>query len=142
MSRTPSKILVAAPPLNPIICTAPMPDFGKITGYGHNRNYGLLSTGEVDSFVTETGRRLVVISGSPGSWEAYVERRRTGRERDPAEKAAAILAYKQSLKHSGARNAARARDELHDKRKRGLVTRGDSTTPAPTVAVRSRSLEE
>src|SRR5215469_9530216 len=121
-----------------------MPGFGKITGYGHNKNYDLLSSGEVDSFVTETGRRLVVIAGSPGSWEAYVERRRAGKERDPVEKAAAQLAYRLSLKHSGARNAARARGEIREALKRGRVrmTRDGREADAPAVAAQSRDPEK
>jgi hypothetical protein len=121
----------------PVVHTASIAGFKKITGHGHNRIYsGLLSTGEVDSYITETGRRLVVVSGSSGSWEAYLERLRTGQQRDPVEKAAAQLAYKRSLKHAGARNAARARGELHDKRRRPRIrmTRGDGRVAAPAIA--------
>jgi hypothetical protein len=135
MARTPGNILIGAS-LAPVIRTATMRGFEEITGYGHNKNYSLLSTGKVDSYVTETGRRLVVVSGSSGSWEAYLDRLRTGQQRDPAEKAAAQLAYKLSLKHSGAANAARARGELRDKRRipRVRMTRGDGGVVAPPVA--------
>ena len=112
--------------------TVPVGGFKKITGLGHNKIYDLFHNGEVDTVVTEHGRRLVILS----SWEAYLDRRRNGRERDPAERAAAIAAFGASLNNTGAANAARARraaamaSEASSRR-----AKSSSSKPAPATAV-------
>jgi hypothetical protein len=104
MSRRPEKptpldTLAVALPL-----TATLPNFRKLSGKGHNAVYKDLEDGEYDSVVFGT-RRYVDLA----SYRAYVERARTGEERDPVAKLAAQRAYRKSLRGPGGRNAARAR---------------------------------
>jgi hypothetical protein len=110
-----------------VTSTATIPGFKRITGLGHNKIYDLFHIGEVDTVVTERGRRLVLLP----SWEAYLERRRRGQQRDPAEKAAASAAFEASLLNMGAVNAARARKAISRKKGAARAARGvEAAIPA------------
>jgi hypothetical protein len=66
----------------------------------------LIRTGELDTFIMGDRYRYVVLS----SWREYLERAQRGEQRDPAAKAAAVKAYRDSCRRSaGAASAARAR---------------------------------
>jgi hypothetical protein len=88
----------------PLPLTASLPDFLRLSGKSHNAVYEDLAAGEYDSVVFGA-RRYIDLT----SYRAYVERCRTGEERDPAAKRAAQRAYRRSLRGPGGRNAARAR---------------------------------
>src|SRR5215471_3088550 len=95
----------------PVTFTVPFVDWLRILGIGHNRGYDLLRAGEVDS-VMAGDRRLIILQSS----EDYLDRLRRGVERDPKDKAAAVAAFKRSLKGPGAAMAAQAREARRRKR--------------------------
>jgi hypothetical protein len=125
MSRRPEKppldTLAVAPPL-PL--TATLPSFRRLSGKGHNAIYKDLEDGEYDSVVFGT-RRYIDLA----SYRAYVERARTGEERDPVAKLAAQRAYRKSLRGPGGRNAARARTGIR-RNKGASAERGVEAVPA------------
>jgi hypothetical protein len=96
-----------------------MPAFRRLSGKNHNRIYKDLEDGEYDS-VTFGARRFIDLQ----SYRDYVERARTGQERDPAAKRAAQRAYQKSLRGPGGQNAARAREAIDWGKVRGRAKRG------------------
>jgi hypothetical protein len=98
-------VMTGWPPEFGGLATIPFQRWLKLAGISHNSGYALLHAGEVDS-ITAGFSRLIVIA----SWAAYIERQRSGHERDPVERAAAISAFKKSLAGRGGHQAARARE--------------------------------
>jgi hypothetical protein len=127
MASTPSRLAA-------VTRTAPLRIFKQITGYGHNKLYDLFHAGEVETVLTETGHRLVLLN----SWEDYLTRLRTGQRRDPDAKAAAIAAFEASLGKTGAKNAARARRAIERKKDAVSAARGVESA-VPVVLARPRS---
>jgi hypothetical protein len=104
--------------------TASMPDFRRLSGKGHSVIYRDLEVGEYDSVVFGA-RRYVDLA----SYQAYIERCRTGEEREPAEKLAAIRAYRRSLRGQGGRNAERARKGIGRNKGAASAERGVEAVP-------------
>jgi hypothetical protein len=93
--------------------TTTLSGFLRISGLSRNGAYALLRDGEVDSVITEQGRRLVLLP----SWESYLQRLAAGRPREAAAKRRAIESYKVSLRRKGAISAQLAR-EIRSSRRR------------------------
>jgi hypothetical protein len=110
---------------SPLPLTATLPSFRRLSGKGHNAVYKDLADGEYESVVFGA-RRYVDLA----SYQAYVERCRTGQEREPAEKLAAIRAYRRSLRGPGGRNAARARTGIGRNKGAQSTERGAEAIPA------------
>jgi hypothetical protein len=109
-----------------------LPNFRRLTDKPHNAVYTDLAAGEYDSIVFGA-RRFIDLA----SYREYVERCRTGEQRDPAEKRAAQRAYQKSLRGPGGCAAARARGGL--KRNKGSVSAARGVTAAIPVLSRPRS---
>jgi hypothetical protein len=97
----------------------------------------LFSEGEVDSVVIGGRFRHVILK----SWYDYIERRRTGRQRDPVEKKAAALAYRASVPPAASAGARRAMaGKIQPGRPRGVRNRRTAPPPeALEISPKNRS---
>ena len=93
--------------------TATMSGFMRLSGLSRNAAYEVLRSGEIDSVITEHGRRLVLLP----SWEEYLQRLAARRPREAGAKRQAIDAYRISLKRRGAVGAALARQSIGSRRR-------------------------
>jgi hypothetical protein len=124
----------------------PQSEFRRREHIGRNLLDHLFKTGEVDSVVIGQRIRHIILP----SWSDYVARRLAGIERDPAEKARAIEAYRASVARSkGGKATALARsgwgkDHGRAGGSKHVTSRAAAATqrvppPAADVAPKSRS---